>query len=300
MNASGRLFLCIGLGLLFGCNVDPSTCVPCQGGGGGGGSSLGPTVNLRVAADGDAEALEALIGQLRSREMTATVLADADFVAGACEFVRELSDEGFELAVFARPEDVDEAEGTLSTRSREEQQEHITQLKDSLEDCLGADVEVFHCADFDQNEDSYDIVDELGFSFNLGFVAHTERTLPGYESNILPYQDQDVRYGFWAVPMHSVPYGGQWVPMCDASFIELVTAAEWGDLLSDELGNVDERNRPLTVEVHTESTGTEGAFFDAFVAFLDEAGERDARFMTVAELVEWSQSPAVQADCGCQ
>ena len=290
MRTTVRLFLCLGVGLLCGCNINPGPC-PCPDDGDGDGDpTLGPVVNLRVAADAEAEVLESLLAELRAREVTATVLADADLVAESCALVRELSDEGFELAVSAQV--------ALSTLSYEQQAEHLSQLKDDLEECLGAVVEIFHCMDYCQNEDTCDVVDELGFSYNLGFVAHTEQSLPGHQNDVLPYKDG--AYDFWAVPMPSVSYAGQWVPMCDAAFAELVSGAEWGDLLTGALEDAAERTRPLMVDVRASWTGTEEGFFQAFVDFLDQAVEREARFMTVQELVEWSQLPAVQADCGCQ
>jgi hypothetical protein len=48
----------------------------------------------------------------------------------------------------------------------------------------------------------------------------------------------------------------------------------------------------LLVEVHPYNTGADDERFNAFVSFLDYAVQQNARFVTVAGLVEWSQANA--------
>ena len=76
-------------------------------------------------------------------------------------------------------------------------------------------------------------------------------------------------------------------------------AAGWEDLLKSELDDTTEQGEPLLVEVHPYNTGNDDARFAAFVSFLDYALEQEADFVSIAEVVEWSETQADQADCGC-
>jgi hypothetical protein len=211
--------------------------------------------------------------------------------------VRALHDAGFEIMAFARPETQEGESTTLSALSYEEQEEHISSVKNGIEDCLGTSIGGFRCTRFDQNEDTYEVLDSLTFEYNLGFVAHTDRCFPEHEDDTLPYRAPD--HDFWVVPMHSVLYDGEWVAFCDSPFEDRVDAAGWEALLKSELDLMSEQGRPLLVEVHPYNTGTDEGRFDAFVGFLDYAVELNARFVTVAELVDWSQLNTEQPDCGC-
>ena len=128
-------------------------------------------------------------------------------------------------------------------------------------------------------------LDSLGFEFNLGFVARTDCSFPGHEDDTLPYRAPG--YDFWAVPMHSVYSNNRWAACCDMPFRSL-DGAEWEALLKSEFDNMRDQRRPLLVEVHPYFSGVDEERFEAFVSLLDHAQAYNARFMTVAELVEWS------------
>ncbi|HUU82630.1 MAG TPA: hypothetical protein VM243_03905, partial [Phycisphaerae bacterium] len=190
---------------------------------------------------------------------------------------------GFEVMAFARPEPRDGESVTLSMLTYEEQEALIADTKSAIEDCLGETISGFRCTRFDQNEDTYRIIDDLGFEYNLAFVANTDRCLPGHETDTMPYAAAG--YDFWAVPMHSVYVDDGWVAFCDNPFKDRVDADEWEALLQSELEDMSAQDRPLFVEVHPYYSGTDEGRFEAFVSFLDYATQQDARFITVAELV---------------
>jgi len=285
--------------LLAGCNVDPQAC-PCNADRGDNdadvSSESGTLVNLQITEYQDAEAFEKIISEVEARGIKATVLTKPDFVTENCQRVRDLHDAGFEIMAFARPETQEGESTSLSMLSYEEQEAHISSVKNAIEDCLGTSIEGFRCTRFDQNDDTYEVLDSLAFDYNLGFVAHTDRCLPEHEEDTLPYRAPD--HNFWVVPMHSVLYDGEWVPFCDNPFEELVDAAGWEALLKSELDYMSEQGRPLLVEVHPYNSGNDEGRFSAFVGFLDYAVQQNARFVTVAELVDWSELYA-DADCGC-
>ena len=82
-------------------------------------------------------------------------------------------------------------------------------------------------------------------------------------------------------------------------------------LLQSELDRMDSLGHPLLLEVHPYNTGTDDDKFAAFEEFLDYAIERNARFITIAELVDWTgqqqasgttdgdQEPNGDSGCSC-
>ena len=291
----GKVLSCaFGATLLVGCNIDPAAC-PCNQGGSAADSQSDPLVNLQVTEYKDAEAFEKIIAELESRGIAATVLVNADFATENCERLRGLDNNGFEIMAFARPESEDGQSMTLSMLTYDEQEQLITELKTAIETCLGKTITGFRCTRFDQNEDTYAILDSLGFEYNLGFVAQTESCFAGHEEDTLPYPAPG--HDFWAVPMHSAYYDGEWVAFCDNPFQNRVDADEWGQLLNSELDSMRSQGRPLLVEVHPYFSGVDQGRFNAFVSFLDYAVQQNTRFVNVAEVVESTRSQSNQEVC---
>ena len=259
-----------------GCNLD---VIP-----GNDGST--PVVNIQVTETQDPDAFERIISELEEREIRTTVLVDADFAASNCERLRMLDAEGFELMAFVGPEAPDDKVVTMSMLSYEEQEKLIADVQTAIHDCLGKGITGLRPYRFDQNEDTYAIADSLGFEFNLGFVAQTERSFPGHENDTLPYQAPG--YEFWAIPMHSVYFENHWMTFCDMPFSRVVDGVGWEALLKSELDDMHDQNRPLILEVHPYFSGVQEDWFEAFVNFLDYAKQQRTRFMTIAELVEWA------------
>lgn len=246
-----------------------------------------PLVNVQVTEYRDPNAFARVIGALEQRGIIATILTKPDFVTENCETISRLYENGYEVMAFARPETSEGDSTTLSALTRAEQEAYITEIKTGVDDCLGAAIEGFRCTRFDQNEDTYEILDALGFVYNLGFVAHTGQCLPGMDDETLPYRVDD--YDFWAVPMHSVYLEDEWVAFCDNPLMSRMETAEWGALLQSELDRMDSLDRPLLLEVHPYNTGANDEKLAAFEEFLDYAVEQNAQFITIAELVEWAE-----------
>jgi hypothetical protein len=258
-----------------------------------------PLVNVQVTEYRDPNAFTRVIGALQERGINATIITKPDFVTENCEAIQALHADGYEIMAFARPETEDGESTTLSELTFAEQAAYLMEIKIAVEDCLDTSVDGFRCTRFDQNEDTYEVLDALGFAYNLGFVAHTERCLPGMEDETLPYAATD--HDFWAVPMHSVYLEDEWVAFCDNPLMRRMEPAEWGTLLQSELDRMDALGHPLLMEVHPYNTGADDDKFAAFEAFLDYAVENNARFITIAELVEWTeqqQSSETSEDAG--
>jgi len=257
-----------------------------------------PLVNVQVTEYQDPNAFARVMGALEDRGIIATILTKPDFVTENCDTISSLYANGYEVMAFARPETSDGDSTTLSELTRAEQEAYITEIKTAIEDCLGATIAGFRCTRFDQNEDTYEILDALGFAYDLGFVAHTEQCLPGRSDETLPYRVAE--YDFWAIPMHSVYLDGEWVAFCDNPLMSRMEPAEWGALLQSELERMDSLGHPLLLEVHPYNTGADDDKFAAFENFLDYAIEQNARFITIAELVEWTQQQSSETTDGDQ
>jgi hypothetical protein len=267
-----------------------------------------PLVNVQLTEYRDPNAFARVLGALEQRGIIATILTKPDFVTEHCATIQDLYADGCEIMAFARPETAEGESTTLSELTSAEQEAYLTEIKSAVEDCLGIEIAGFRCTRFDQNEDTYAILDTLDFAYNLGFVAHTERCLPGMSDETLPYRVPE--YDFWAVPMHSVYLEDEWVAFCDNPLMSRMEPAEWGALLKSELDRMSALGHPLLMEVHPYNTGADDDKFAAFEDFLDYAIASDARFITIAELVEWtaqqsssssagSQDSSGTADCSC-
>jgi len=242
-----------------------------------------PMVGLQITEYTDKMAFYRITDELRVRNITATILVNDTFAADNPYLIRQLDDEGCEIMVFARPTQADGSSTTMSKLTYEEQYAFVSQLKSGVEAVLGKPVTGFQCTQFDENADTYKVVNELGFQYNLGFVAESSQNIPGHEDAILPYQVDD--YGFWAVPMHCAEWEGERQAFCDNSFADL-TAEEWESLLKSELDRMDTADQPLLVEFHSYQTGVDEGRFQAFVHFLDYAVSKGVRFITTTEYLE--------------
>ncbi|HUW82885.1 MAG TPA: polysaccharide deacetylase family protein [Phycisphaerae bacterium] len=254
-----------------------------------------PLVSMQITEDTDPVAFERVIDELEARDIRCTLIVDDTFVAQNCDRIRELADAGFEIMAYARPPEPEGQVVTMTMLSYDEQETLITRVKTAIDDCLGTETTGIRCYRFDQNDDTYAIIDLLGFQLNLGFVAHTTSCLPAHQDDVLPYQGSE--YSFLAVPMHSVNVGTRWAAFCDMPFSSY-QAADWQALLTSELDGMTAQGYPLLVEFHPYFTGVDEGRFAAFVNFLDYAVARNAQFMTAAELVEWTN--ASQAADPCQ
>jgi len=254
-----------------------------------------PIVCMQVTESSDPEAFDRVMSEVETRGIKCVVLVTADIAEQRCAALAGLAGKGYEIMAFTRPVSSTGESMTMSMLTYEEQEALISEVATAIENCLGAPPSGFRCTQFDQNEDTWAIVDAMGFDYNLGFVAGTGHCLPGHQYDILPYQAS--AYSFWAVPMHAVYHGGRWAAFCDNPF-RSVEATEWEALLKSEFDRMASLEQPLLVEFHPYTTGTDEGRFAAFVSFLDHAQARGARFVTVAELVAWSQG-AAPSGCGC-
>ena len=269
---------------LTGCGIIPiDDLIPHDNG-----AEQDPLVCLQVTEYHDVASFDVFMAELDNRGIPATVLVRDDFAADNCERLRTLHQTGHEIMVFVRSESEEGDKILLSTLPYAEQEQLIQSGQTAIEECLGERPVGFRSTNFDQNEDTYEVLESLGFLYDLSFVAHSGIAPEGHENDTLPYQFGS--YSFWAVPMHAADLGGVRVAFCDKPLSRAIDdIAGLGQLLQGELDNMSSRNHPLMLEVHPHYTVPDEAIFNAYVGFLDYAVQQGARFITTTELVEWTR-----------
>ncbi len=245
-----------------------------------------PQVLLQLTETDEVEPLNTAVSAVRERGFDAVVLVDGGFAEAQCERLNELDSQGFEVMQFIRPSE-DGEDTVMSALTREEQRAALTNGKGAIEACLDRPVEGIRMTHFDQNQATYDLVDQLDYTYNLGFVAHSASSLEGHRDDVLPYQVDE--YEFWAVPMHSVELEGDVKAFCDKPMSSL-SPDQWLELMIEEFETTDGAERPLLVEIHPSFLVPQTDRFEAFTSFLDYAEGQGAEAMTVEEYVEWTAS----------
>ncbi|NLX13092.1 MAG: hypothetical protein GXY44_05470 [Phycisphaerales bacterium] len=259
----------------------------------------GVRFNIRIVAEAAEELadLENMASALEMRGLTATLLLAPELVQANCAQVQALQEAGFEIMAYASAQEIDGQSVTLSMLSEQEQTDYLQAIKEAFDECLAIPVEGFGCGGFDQNDFTWGILDAQGYTYNLGFLAHSCLNLPGHEGAFIPYLDDG--YDFWSVPMCSAYVNKRWTPLSDASFINQVDATEWEALLKEQFDLMDTLGRPLMVEVYARHTGENEPWLDALMNIIAYARQKDAVFVSVEELITWVQSQADSLDCNC-
>jgi len=241
-----------------------------------------PLVNIQVTELEDQAALEAFVTALDARGIKATLMVGEYMATEKCEQLRAYDQYGHEIMVYGRPEEVAGEAVEVTDLSRDEQQSLIGAAKSAIEDCLGHAVSGYRSYHFAHNEDTWQVLDALGFEYNLSYVAHSTNAVAGHEDDEWPYSVPD--HTFWAVPIHSAKLEGQTKAFCDMPFSGL-TAEEWEALLRTEFDRSAELGLPLKVLFHSYFSANDAGRWSAFLSLLDYAMAQGAEFITVAQMM---------------
>ena len=140
---------------------------------------------------------------------------------------------------------------------------------------------------FDQNEDTFRAIDNIGFAYDAGFQAGLIYA-PGHEEDVWPYQVKG--YNFYAVPISTVNVSGVLMPLYDKKMAEEgVGADEWTEILEAKFDEAAANDEPVVVVVCTSVSG-DGEFLDALKEFLDYAVSKNAAFVNARDLVTMSKT----------
>ena len=147
----------------------------------------GLTVNLQVDAETtDTEGLNKMMAELEARGIHTTIFVTADYVnTGNNLLIRSFYQQGHEIALHGYY-----TAETLTSMTYEDQLDLLTRAKDALDGCspCGTDMPItgFRPQYFSQNEDTYKVLESLGFEYNCGFKAGVQY-IEGHEQDAAPY-----------------------------------------------------------------------------------------------------------------
>lgn len=233
--------------------------------------------------------LHDIYSDIRRRNGTGTILLTQDVTSSRIRLILAqytfLSN--FEFAISGQ-----HSNDQLSTMSLLEQEELLArsiEFAKAARVCGLTAVEVlgFMPPGFDQNEDTYRALDDLGIQYDAGFQAGVIFA-PGHEEDVWPYQVEG--YNFYAVPISTVDVSGELVPLSDRAMNESgMSSSDWQDLLISKLDESAANGEPMVVLLSTSTSGT-GDYFDALIGFLDYAVSEDAIFVNARDLVTFAKT----------
>jgi hypothetical protein len=182
----------------------------------------------------------------------------------------------------------------LSSMSQDKQKSILEQSKKFVEACHicnGKTIEPrgFKPQSFDQNSDTYNILDAMGIAYDAGFEAG-ELSLPGHNNDTWPYLVENHR--FFAVPVSTYDLSVKKIYLSDRySKVEKgLSGTQWHDVLVSKFDESARNGEPMVVIFDNLISGKEPDYLDAYIKFLDYAAGKDAKFVTTLDLVNMSKT----------
>jgi len=181
----------------------------------------------------------------------------------------------------------------LGLMSYQEQLSLITQAKDLIEaayiqDNKSSTIKGFRPQGFNQSEDTYNVLDEMGMVYDSGFKAGLLYT-PGHMNDTWPYLVEN--HTFYAVPVSTFSVAGEMHYACDLCSKQVFgwNGTQWSDLLIEKFFECAERGDPLVVIFHKHVAGEDSEYMTAFKKFVDFAASENATFVGTMDLVEMAK-----------
>jgi hypothetical protein len=226
---------------------------------------------------------------INGRGLVATIFPTQDVAKsyGNLLLTRIGSDSEFELAMTGNHSNEE-----LSSMSYAEQSIMLKRSKKYVESCKicgknEINVTGFMPQSFDQNQDTYKILDGLDIQYDAGFQAGL-LFAPGHERDVWPYKFEG--YSFYAVPVSTYTYSDKSMVLKDSYFKDNgFSATQWYDALISKFNEIQGKDEPLVVVLTTSVSGS-GDYMDSLNRFLDYATSKKARFVTTANLVSLAKS----------
>ncbi len=225
---------------------------------------------------------------IEGKNLTATIFSTQDFINSHARL--RLTDIGrssnFELAMSGNL-----SGEKLSSQSFESQKAILETSKKYVGGCrVCGENEIiatgFMPQSFDQNENTYRSLDELGIAYDAGFQAGILYA-PGHDKDVWPYKVEN--HNFYAVPVSTYEISGKEMPLVDSYAKDKgLSSSRWYDLLKAKLDDAQSKEEPVVISLSTLISGN-GDYLGALKQFLDYAVSRDARFVTTMGLVNMSR-----------
>jgi hypothetical protein len=242
-----------------------------------------PSANDEMINDATSNMMQ-LNDQYSMRDINVTVILTGEVSAIARGFATQIGlNKNVELAMSGNHSDE-----SLSRESYAKQKTILENSKELAELCNICDVNVINVSgfmpqSFDQNEDTFRALDDLGIDWDAGFKSRIIFA-PGHEKDVWPYKVEN--HNFYAVPVSTYTLSGEKVALVDREIKEKgFSSDEWYELLVDKFDEISDKNEPMVVSM-TSSVSGSGDYLVAFTKFLDYAKSKGATFVTTRDLVK--------------
>jgi hypothetical protein len=195
--------------------------------------------------------------------------------------------DGFEIGISGNNSDE-----KLSSKSYAEQKNLLANILNFAGACYVCGqnkmiVKGFMPQSFDQNQDTYKALDDIGIQYDAGFQSGLLYT-PGHENDVWPYSVQG--HNFYAVPVSTYDLSGKKVVLQDRYFKDNgLSASQWYDALAGKFDQIQGKDEPLVISLTT-SVSSSGDYLDALKRFKAYAISKGARFVTTSQLVDMAKT----------
>jgi hypothetical protein len=179
----------------------------------------------------------------------------------------------------------------ISTLSYADQKEALAKSKlwtEAAKICGQNNVSVygFMPQSFNQNEDTYRVLDDLEMQYDTGYQAGLLYE-PRHENDVWPYLVEG--HKFYAVPVSTYNLSGKKVVLQDSYFKDNgMSAAQWYDALATKFEQIQGKDEPMVISLTTSVSGS-GDYLDALKKFMDYATVKNAKFVTTNQLVQMAK-----------
>ena len=229
-----------------------------------------------------------LYNAINGKNLTATIFSTQDFINSHARLrLTDISrSSSFELAMSGN-----HSGEKLSSQTLEEQKAILDTSKKYVGGCrVCGENEIittgFMPQSFNQNENTYKTLDELGIAYDAGFQAGILYA-PGHENDVWPYKVAN--HNFYAVPVSTHELSGKKMPLVDSYAKDKgLSSSSWYDLMKAKFDDAQGKEEPVVISLSTSISGT-GDYLAALMQFLDYSVSNDARFVTTMGLVNMSR-----------
>jgi hypothetical protein len=248
-----------------------------------------PQSATKDQANATESSLEDMYSNMRERDLSGTIFSTQNLIASHARLplTRMGLNEKFELGMSGSNSDE-----KMSKLSYTDQRKLLQKSLDYVEACKvcglnNITAKGFIPPSFDQNQDTYKALDDLGIKYDAGFQAGVLYA-PGHENDVWPYQVEG--HKFYAVPVSTDTISGKKIVLMDKSFKDDgMSASQWYDAMVGKLDQIQGKDEPMVIIVTTSVSGS-GDYMDALKNFLDYAISKKASFVTTSQLVEMAKT----------
>lgn len=141
---------------------------------------------------------------------------------------------------------------------------------------------------FDQNQDTYAILEKMGMLYDAGFQAGAIY-LSGHENDTWPYRINGLNV--YAVPVSTFILAGERTLLSDRTAKEKkLSGSQWYGTLVDKFDQSAKNGDPMVVIFDNHISGIDTDYLNAYRNFIDFALSKNATFVTTSQLVEMSKT----------